>query len=642
MKGRILILAIYLLVACSSFKAGTPSNLAINGPLLERSSLISTQGFTDACSFGQTQWLLAGHPSGFSITKWDGITSSREVIPITDTDGSFIQTTQPSFSCVSTTDVWVYDNQLITIHWDGNSWQKRTIFPITLVAVSSSEIWYLSKQHLYKGDGTFWEEQTIPNNHIVKLWGDSQQLWVQTDLGKIFRKEGSLWKEYSISDDQVWHFFSMLFTPNGDSWAVGQQTDVSFINHTRLLHLETKPGSSEKWWKIVAILPDNSYPFLGIDPTGKLWIGSDIGVNHLTIWDGAFLTPVPIGTYGGILKFWTDTLGNFWALPKTTSYGSSGGPLFLLENGVWRNQTPKLHNVSTVTQLFVIDPDNVWLVGQNSLTVQVKGGKAQFYDNDLGWGYDLYDVWARNANDVWAIGEGILHYTGKDKWESVTNVPGSLSYSASFIKVTGNESELWAINTQNTVFGLANGTWQNWVIPGIGSSNGICSMGVNDTWVLQSNGLWHWQGVNWQHIPSPLDDFPGYPYEDKLVCTKDHQLWVVRGQRQQWVNWDGKTMHSWQPATNFYNSPDGWGDISTQLWFIGNEQVAPTHKGLYSQGSIAYFHDYSWSQWISNSNQSSVVTEYLSIHGSEHPWVLARSVDDNTKESFYLLLEWSY
>lgn len=116
----------------------------------------------------------------------------------------------------------------------------------------------------------------------------------------------------------------------------------------------------------------------------------------------------------------------------------------------------------------------------------------------------LYGVWGARDDAVWAVGDSltVLFYDGST-WSRVMG-----SGSGSFTAVWGSsDTDVWAFGTQ--LYHFDGSSWHPYQGTQPGATDGIASMwgsAPDDIWIVCSNGVWHYDGVDWSLVSSPAQD----------------------------------------------------------------------------------------------------------------------------------------
>jgi hypothetical protein len=106
---------------------------------------------------------------------------------------------------------------------------------------------------------------------------------------------------------------------------------------------------------------------------------------------------------------------------------------------------------------------------------------------------NLHGVSALSGSDVWAVGNGVLHWDGSG-WITTTSTIGALSAVDEF-----TATDVWIVG--NGIMHWDGATWTTATSP-IGALNGVDAYAANDVWAV-GNGIIHWDGTSWSISPNP-------------------------------------------------------------------------------------------------------------------------------------------
>ena len=101
----------------------------------------------------------------------------------------------------------------------------------------------------------------------------------------------------------------------------------------------------------------------------------------------------------------------------------------------------------------------------------------------------LYGIWAGNANDVWAVGDGVaLHFDGAT-WASSTLAPAVVGHA-----VWGAASnDVWAVGRVpgGFVAHFDGNVWSPITVPNVGALMAVRGLNANDVWAVGKAGILH-------------------------------------------------------------------------------------------------------------------------------------------------------
>ncbi|HYP39403.1 MAG TPA: S-layer homology domain-containing protein [Chloroflexia bacterium] len=154
---------------------------------------------------------------------------------------------------------------------------------------------------------------------------------------------------------------------------------------------------------------------------------------------------------------------------------------------------------------------DVWAVGVSSydqglsaIIMHWNGIEWSQWPGDLQTGA-LSDVMALSANDVWAVGQHILHYDGS-AWSVVHSPETSLNALSA---VTSDD--IWAVGSDgNSPLHWDGLTWSSVPISGSGKLMDVVALATDDVWAVGITSSYrgrgfviHWDGSSWATVPVP-------------------------------------------------------------------------------------------------------------------------------------------
>ncbi len=119
----------------------------------------------------------------------------------------------------------------------------------------------------------------------------------------------------------------------------------------------------------------------------------------------------------------------------------------------------------------------------------------------------LSGIWGSSANDVWAVGEEIVHWDGAS-WSSVTR-PVATEYPPALLAVWGSSPEdVWAVGGGGKILHWQGSGWTPVASPSTADLFGIWGSASDDVWAVgaasaTSGVILHWQGSAWSQVEIP-------------------------------------------------------------------------------------------------------------------------------------------
>lgn len=192
---------------------------------------------------------------------------------------------------------------------------------------------------------------------------------------------------------------------------------------------------------------------------------------------------------------------------------------------------------------------------------------------------DLLDLWAANASDIWAVGDGgtILHYNGS-VWTGVNS--GTVSVIEAIWGAASND--IWAVSDSAEVLHFNGTQWTKskpfpltvrWLTD-------VWGNGPDDVWVVgggqQTQGgayrgiVAHWNGASWTLLPSTN---PSLGVWSRSVWTSGtNNVWIASAtgilthlEGTTWTDIGNQGLHAMA------------GTGASNVWFAGSDNYSITH-----------------------------------------------------------------
>jgi len=207
---------------------------------------------------------------------------------------------------------------------------------------------------------------------------------------------------------------------------------------------------------------------------------------------------------------------------------------------------------------------NGWAVGENSL-LRIEGDKIQLVRHPAWQRQSLLEaVWGSGPNDVWAVGNVVLHYDGS-QW---TELPEYTSKGMSAVWGTG-PSDVWMVSILGTTHHYDGSTWKSVPSGTTRSLYTITGSSASDAWVGGQYGtLLRWNGTAWATTTGPTTDALG-----SLSCAASNDCWLLPFAYKEV---SGKTLYHWDGIR--WNKQSGTPDRSffsvtavsaSEVWLTG-------------------------------------------------------------------------
>ena len=217
------------------------------------------------------------------------------------------------------------------------------------------------------------------------------------------------------------------------------------------------PAQDPGTWETVAAGLDEAVLSISGTAANYVWaVGADRGKGPLVLhYDGSGWTRVPTGTSGDL--WWIATV--------------PGGPTFLAGKS------------ATILRYD----------GQSFTRMKTPGLAA----------HTIFGLWARAANDVWAVGSGnegggIARWNGSAWSVLLRRVPDGLH------DVWGSgANDIWAVGGNGVTFHWDGAAWTRVASSTTERLSGVWGSRANDVWAVGSNGvIVHWNGSTWTSVDS--------------------------------------------------------------------------------------------------------------------------------------------
>jgi len=248
--------------------------------------------------------------------------------------------------------------------------------------------------------------------------------------------------------------------------------------------------------------------------------------------------PFPRG--GFVNELWTFSPCDAWAV-------GDGASMLHWDGAVWSPVdvdgvlATTGASVFRVTDLFGLAPDDLWAVATGwdamaatavGFVLRWDGAEWTIHSRWSGWNAAVNDLWAAGDGDVWVtrLYDAPLHWDGSS-WQSPPVSGGSYSH------VWGSASDhVWAVGDRAIRWNGA--AWTEMPIEPEGRSLGAYAIGGfdrDDVWLLEDDGINHYDGRSWSRRPWPVPLMSG---GSGLWGGSADDLWVACDGGM--LHWDGR------------------------------------------------------------------------------------------------------
>ena len=246
-------------------------------------------------------------------------------------------------------------------------------------------------------------------------------------------------------------------------------------------------------------------------------------------WDGAAWTRFDVGT--------VPWLGTLAGVGRNAVWAVGDHGTALRWNGSnWLSTDPPTD--ASLNNVWISDPtDDVWIAAYPGTLYRWNGSA---WSQEFSSAKAIYGFWGSAPNDIWAVGDIILHYDGSN-WSPVTS-PANVSLN----RVWGSAPNLWAVGTSIVHYDGMN--WTASPNPTSGVLLGVWGSGPNDIWAVGQGGsiVHSSDGLNWSAADSPsnADLF-------NVWGSSASDVWAV-GANHTVLHYDG---HMWSPVALVGETP---------------------------------------------------------------------------------------
>lgn len=455
-------------------------------------------------------------------------------------------------------DLWIWEQATGVLSWDGERLRTFASVPeISDVASNGSDDVWIAARQLHHWNGKTME--TVPTPDVEgfdKVWvagggttyaasARGYQLLRIDDAGATVIPAPVLATDVTgtgVTDvwawawnlDGLWHFdgtswsqqwdqkIALLraFAPN-DVWAVTTE-DARYCLH----HYDGR-----KWTEVTSP-GDPSYIIRSIAGTSAtdLWLVGSKQDPQRTEQRGVLLH------YDG--EHWVEVssehgLTSLATIPGGTVAVGQNGDILELSTTPSYGLRPLTSKRATVHAVWASSPSNVWAAGDGLLHFDGQHIVELGERAEGGW----TDIWGSGPDDIWVVGArgDVLHGDGR-RWQR-HRLPGGLPLRAVFAK---SPDEAWLASTNQLIrwtamdgFQVATPAW----LTGDMDIDDIHGVAKDDIWLAASDRLSHYDGQAWS---APIS-FP----VDRLWASASNDVDTITVERSKWTwvtgHWDGES-----------------------------------------------------------------------------------------------------
>jgi hypothetical protein len=260
----------------------------------------------------------------------------------------------------------------------------------------------------------------------------------------------------------------------------------------------------------------------------------------------------------------------------------------------------------------------VWIGADNGVLQRAVGGSWTLHLEPTFASY--IGVWARAADDVWAVGEfpgpqsfqGVIqHWNGSAWTDESSGAPGS-SYLWS---VWGSgPSDVWVAGNviagpglAGTVFHYDGSSWSTSLTdPNVQQFSTVWGSGPRDVWTGGRGGIHHYDGTAWTAVTASAGNYSVY---GRVWGTAPDDVWASASNdgdpTATLLHYDGTAWSQASPPAGLV-AQNGWQPSASDLWLVGGDSMA-VH-------GLAYHYD--GTAWSAASFGGAAPEELVSVSGS--------------------------
>jgi len=236
------------------------------------------------------------------------------------------------------------------------------------------------------------------------------------------------------------------------------------------------------------------------------------------------------------------------------------------------------------------DVKNVWGAVSGDIWATDKVGGLHRY-NGSRWSAvrepDVYarHVWGRAADDVWVLGNKIMHWNGTTWTE---RAPAELKNWVDIHAIAANDA--WMIANDGSV---AHWDGNSWTMSSVGGQNmtptKVWMSATDDVWIVGDfmGAIWRFNGSSWQDMGAPLE-FPGQQIKAVWGSAPD-DVWFGGGPDRQatarLVHWDGQEF-SIAHRLDYGAIRDIHGNGPNDFWIVGEHGIVSRFTGTMGRPGV--------------------------------------------------------
>lgn len=481
---------------------------------------------------------------------------------------------------------WAVGAMGTIVHYRQGDWAVQTgLSPYALYAIqalTAKTLWAVGENGLaLHFNGTSWKAiPTGTNKDLHAVWGTGpNDVWAVGKRGTLLHFDGNHWKPFletlmvdwlgiwGTSSNHVWavskqgtvaHWDGLLWkeinvraelcaiggTSEKDIWAIGPNAAFSWNGQKWQKSPQTLSGCS------LAASPDHLWL---VHPKGDVyfhknqgwrrWPQPELEVHANAVWSPNKQAAWAVGEHGIVYRF-----------------GEEG----------W-NRVPRFGRSNKQTNNFLYgmwgtSPNNLWAIGENLL--HFDGHRWQTQRLGIRWsGVVWRALWGTSEGRVWMVGnQGNIAWSKGEDWYPVPSVTDT-NLTAIWGTDAGN---IWVVGDQGTILHMEGTRFHLVASEAHAHLQSIWGSSAKDIWAVGDHGVvLHFDGTAWKIVPLDI------PHNLRVVFgTSANDIWIA-GEGGFLLHFDG---NHWKRSELPQNSQRTalnavWGSAPSNLWAVGTQDL---------------------------------------------------------------------
>ncbi len=408
----------------------------------------------------------------------------------------------------SNTNVWVVGASSTALNYNGSAWAARaTGLPsgLTINAVWGTDAnnVFLAAANgtagvVYQFNGTQWNQvgADMPSFTPNAIWGSSaSDLWAAGSAGQIYRYTGVAWASATVPSPPT-SFQGIWGTDANNIWAVGRKASGAIYY-----------WDGTTWTAQTTSLPNVTITINSVWGTdaNNIWAvtGSGSGSTYVLRYQSGAWSTVPSTSAAGELKSIAGV--------NNTTMTIVGGTTSLVYTFDGALATLKNNASTFVGDMWAVDANNVWAIGNPTQILKYNGTSWVVQPSNTT--ATISAIWGTDVNNIWAGGAStsgnatIIKYNGTT-WTSKSPSP---AISATISSIWGSSAtDIWAVGSKilHTTDGGA--TWTTVATP---------PMPLTSISGVDANNIWASGNTNSPSISSVILKYDGTSWTQQFTVN---------------------------------------------------------------------------------------------------------------------------